>query len=57
VGYHFALLKVKVKIPVTDPKAQRRGRGKAVLFLDLGTRKGVDCQHHAPAHAFKQWVN
>jgi hypothetical protein len=30
---------VKVNVPLTEPMAQRRGRGKAVL-LDHGTRRG-----------------
>jgi hypothetical protein len=34
------LVKVKVKFPLTDPKAQTGSRGVAVLFLDLGTRSG-----------------
>jgi hypothetical protein len=33
-------IEVKVKVPLTDPKAQRRDRGIALLFLDLGTRSG-----------------
>jgi hypothetical protein len=37
---YVTLVKVKVKVPLTDPKAQREGRGIAVLFLDLGTRRG-----------------
>jgi hypothetical protein len=27
-------------VPLTDPKAQREGRGIALLFLDLGARRG-----------------
>jgi hypothetical protein len=27
------------KIPLTDPKSQRGGRGIALLFLDLGVRR------------------
>jgi hypothetical protein len=38
-NFHNELI-VKVKVPLTDPKAQSRGRSIAVLFLDLGTRKG-----------------
>jgi hypothetical protein len=30
----------KVKVPLTDPKAQRGGWGITLLFLDLGTRRG-----------------
>jgi hypothetical protein len=33
-------LQVKVKVPVTDLKVQRWGRGIALLFLDLGIRRG-----------------
>jgi hypothetical protein len=32
----------KVKVPLTGPKAQRGGRGIALLFLDLGTLEGGD---------------
>jgi hypothetical protein len=31
---------VKVKVPVTEPTAQKGVRGIALLFLDLGTRRG-----------------
>jgi hypothetical protein len=33
-------MKVKVKVPLTDPKSQRGDRGIALLFLELGTRRG-----------------
>jgi hypothetical protein len=32
--------KVKVKVPVIKPNAQRRSRSIALLFLDLGERSG-----------------
>jgi hypothetical protein len=32
--------KIKVKVPLINPKAQRGGRCIAVLFLDLGARRG-----------------
>jgi hypothetical protein len=36
----YKLIKVKVKVPVTDPKVQRVGRGITLLFLDRGARRG-----------------
>jgi hypothetical protein len=30
----------RYRYPVTDPKAQRGGRGITLLFLDLGARRG-----------------
>jgi hypothetical protein len=31
---------VKIKVPLTDPKTQNGGRGIALLFLELGARRG-----------------
>jgi hypothetical protein len=33
-------MRVKVKVPLKDPKSQNGGRGTALLFLDLGARRG-----------------
>jgi hypothetical protein len=48
-GGHSWKLCVKVKVTLTDPKAQRGGRGIALLFPDLGARRGWVVSTHAPA--------
>jgi hypothetical protein len=42
------ICKIKAKVPRNRPADAEGGRGKALLFLDLGARRS-ECQHHAPA--------
>jgi hypothetical protein len=39
-GQSSCTVHIRVKVPVTDPKAQRGGTAIALLFLDLGARRG-----------------
>jgi hypothetical protein len=41
-------VKVKVKVPRNRPDGPEGGRGIALLFHDLGARRGVFGQRHAP---------
>jgi hypothetical protein len=48
--YIYIYIYIKVKGSRYWPGgAQRVGRGIALLFHDLGTRKGLSGQQHAPA--------
>jgi hypothetical protein len=38
--YIYCMGKVKVKVPRNRPEGPEEGRGIAVLFLDLGARRG-----------------
>jgi hypothetical protein len=40
IGQLFVHHQLRVKVPLTDPKAPNRGIGIALLFLDLSARRG-----------------